>query len=199
MLTEPEARREESLMKNAHVGPRIRRLRRVRDLTLSRVAERAGCSESMVSKIETMRVNPSLTLLRRLAAALEINVAALFEDGTQQQVVSRRGERPRLDGDTLRSGDGVLLERLAPHAEGVALQANIHILLPGGASDGLISHVGEEIGYLLEGVVDLIVDDTTYRLEAGDSFHFRSERPHGYRNAGDSVARILWVNTPPTF
>lgn len=183
----------------AHVGPRIRRRRRFRDLTLSQVAERAGCSESMVSKIETMRVNPSLTLLRRLAAALEINVAALFEDAPQDQIVSRRGDRPRLDGDTLRSGDGVILERLAPHAEGVALQANIHILLPGGASDGLISHVGEEIGYLLEGVVDLIVEDTTYRLEAGDSFHFRSERPHGYRNAGDSVARILWVNTPPTF
>lgn len=186
-------------MHKTHVGPKLRRRRRAREMTLSQLAERVGCSESMVSKIETMRVNPSLTLLRRLAAVLEINVAVLFDDAGPEDVVSRRGERPRLDGDTLRRGDGVILERLAPYGVGVALQANIHILLPGGASDGLISHAGEEVGYLLEGVVDLIVDDRTYRLEPGDSFHFRSERPHGYRNVGDSVARILWVNTPPTF
>lgn len=187
------------LQPRGHVGQIIRRRRRSRDMTLGQLAERAGCSESMVCKIEAMRANPSLTLLRRLASALGINVAVLFEDDRPAEVVSRRGERPRLDNDALRSGDGIILERLAPYTEGVALQANIHILLPGGASDGLISHVGEEMGYLLEGLVDLIVDDRTYRLEPGDSFHFRSERPHGYRNAGDSVARILWVNTPPTF
>jgi transcriptional regulator with XRE-family HTH domain len=186
-------------MAATHVGPKLRRHRRFREMTLSDLAGRAGCSESMISKIETMRVNPSLTLLRRLAAVLEVNVAVFFDDAPQQDIVSRRGERPRLDGDTLRSGDGVILERLAAYAEGVALQANIHIVLPGGASDGLISHVGEEIGYVLEGVVDLTVGERTHRLEPGDSFHFRSEIPHGYRNVGDSVARILWVNTPPTF
>jgi transcriptional regulator with XRE-family HTH domain len=186
-------------MSSAHLGPKLRRHRRHREMTLSRLAELAGCSESMVSKIETMRVKPSLTLLRRLAAALDINVAVLFEETDANQIVRRRGERPRLDADMLRSGDGVILERLVPYETGVALQANLHILLPGGASDGLISHVGEEMGYLLEGSVDLTVGEEVFRLEAGDSFHFRSERPHGYCNAGDSVARILWVNTPPTF
>lgn len=55
------------------------------------------------------------------------------------------------------------------------------------------------MGYLLEGAFDVTVRDQVFRPEPGDSFHFRSERPHGYRNVGDSVARILWVNTLPTF
>lgn len=190
---------QERRLRATRIGPKLRRRRRQLDLTLSQIAERSGCSESMVSKIETMRVNPSLTLLRRLAAALDLNVALLFDDAPASGVVQRAGARPQLDGDALRSGDGVILERIAPYAEGVALQANIHILLPGGASDGLISHVGEEMGYLLEGEVELVVGDEVFRLKPGDSFHFRSERPHGYRNLGDSVARILWVNTPPTF
>jgi transcriptional regulator with XRE-family HTH domain len=186
-------------MSEAHVGPKLRRLRRARDLTLSDVAQRAGCSESMVSKIETKRVNPSLTMVRSLAAALDINIAALFEDVGDASVVSRNGSRPRLNDDTLRSGDGVILERLVAQSGDTALQANIHIVLPGGASDGEISHLGEEMGYLLEGELDLTVAGETHRLKPGDSFHFRSELPHGYRNPGESVARVLWVNTPPTF
>jgi transcriptional regulator with XRE-family HTH domain len=181
------------------LGPKLRHYRRTREMTLNELAAKAGCSESMLSKIETMRVTPSLTLLRRVAEALGLNVAMFFDDLGDGEIVSRRGQRPRLDDDTLRRGDGVILERLMPFGERTMLQANIHIVLPGGASDGMITHVGEEMGYLLEGHLELIVDGVTHLLEPGDSFSFRSERPHGYRNPGDSVARVLWVNTPPTF
>lgn len=184
---------------SAHVGVRLRTRRRHMDLTLDDVATRAGCSESMLCKIETGKVNPSITLLRRLAEALSINVAALFDDTVAPDIVQRAGQRPRINDNVLRRGDGIVLERLVPHAPGVALQADIHVIGVGGASDGLISHAGEEVGYVLEGVVELMVENRTWRLEAGDSFHFRSERPHGYRNLGDMPARILWVNTPPTF
>ena len=60
-------------------------------------------------------------------------------------------------------------------------------------------HSGEEIGYVLEGEIELTVDGHKYRAKMGDSFHFRSELPHGYRNVGPTPARILWINTPPTF
>jgi transcriptional regulator with XRE-family HTH domain len=183
----------------AHVGVSLRSRRRHMNLTLDDVATRAGCSESMLCKIETGKVNPSITLLRRLAEALAINVAALFDDTLPPDIVQRAGQRPRINDNILRRGDGIVLERVVPHAPGVALQADIHVVNVGGASDGLISHAGEEVGYVLEGVVELIVEGRTWRLEAGDSFHFRSERPHGYRNLGDKPARILWVNTPPTF
>lgn len=183
----------------AHVGVSLRSRRRHMNLTLDDVATKAGCSESMLCKIETGKVNPSITLLRRLAEALSINVAALFEDTSAPDIVQRAGQRPRINDTALRRGDGIMLERVVPHAPGVALQADIHIVDVGGASDGLITHAGEEVGYVLEGVIELIVEGRTWRLEAGDSFHFRSERPHGYRNLGAGPARILWVNTPPTF
>ncbi len=184
---------------SAHVGGTLRSRRRLLNMTLDQVATRAGCSESMLCKIETGKVNPSITLLRRLAQALSVNIAALFDDQSAPDIVLRAGQRPRLNDGNLRHGDGVVLERMIPHAAGITLQADIHEISPGGASDGLISHQGEEMGYVLEGVVELIVDDQRWRLEQGDSFHFNSERPHGYRNIGSTIARILWVNTPPTF
>jgi transcriptional regulator with XRE-family HTH domain len=173
-------------------------MRRAKQMTLSKLAEAAGCSESMLSKVEMQRSEPSLTLLRRLAAALEVNVAALFDD-VEQTVVLRAGSRPRLGPEGLRRGDGVSLEQLVPFHAGSLLQANIHIVEPGGRSDGLIQHEGEEVGYLLSGTIDLEVGGEVHRLGPGDSFHFRSERPHGYSNPGAVQALILWVNTPPTF
>jgi uncharacterized cupin superfamily protein len=91
------------------------------------------------------------------------------------------------------------LERLIPQTRNALLQVNIHQVEPGGGSHGLISHVGEEMGYVLEGMLDLTVGEQNRRLFAGDSFFFPSEQPHGYANPGVTVARILWVNTPPTF
>ena len=63
----------------------------------------------------------------------------------------------------------------------------------------MIKHEGEEFGYLLDGEIELIVDKKKYQLRPGDSFFFRSERPHSYTNNRKKVARILWLNTPPTF
>lgn len=181
------------------LGARLRHFRKIRGLTLKGLAARVGCSESMISKIETMRVTPSLPMLRRLTEALEINIAMLFADDTGNGVVSRQGQRPRVDTDPLRRGSGVSLERLVPHHPSSLLQANIHIVAPGGSSDGLISHAGEEMGYLLEGLLELEVGGEKLVIRPGDSFHFRSDLPHGYRNLGPSEARVLWVNTPPTF
>jgi uncharacterized cupin superfamily protein len=70
---------------------------------------------------------------------------------------------------------------------------------PKGSSDGCIEHEGEEMGFILEGRLELIVDNSTYLLEEGDAFFFKSSLPHGYRNPGSIETKVLWVNTPPSF
>jgi uncharacterized cupin superfamily protein len=47
------------------------------------------------------------------------------------------------------------------------LQGNIHIIEPGVASDGLIEHHGEEMGYVLEGELELRLGDDVWTLEQG--------------------------------
>ena len=61
------------------------------------------------------------------------------------------------------------------------------------------SHEGEEVAYILEGQVEFIVGDERFQLKAGDSICYRSEQPHGYRNGGDDYAKLIVVNTPPSF
>lgn len=176
------------------LGARIRHARRMVGMTLTQLAGKAGCSESMISKVENAQAAPSLAMLHRIAVALESNIAALTsEDSPTASPVMRQGERP-----VIKTGD-ISLDRLVLAERGGLLQANIHIIEPGAASDGQIVHVGEEVGYVLVGKVELALGDERYILQAGDAFTFSSQQPHGYRNVGRSVAKIVWVNTPATF
>ena len=55
------------------------------------------------------------------------------------------------------------------------------------------------MGYVLQGELELQVNGQFFDLKEGDSFYFRSDLPHGYKNPGSKVARVIWINTPPTF
>jgi transcriptional regulator with XRE-family HTH domain len=193
---------ERATVSKLEIGTRLKHARLTKGMSLLRLAQAVGCTESFLSKVEHDKVRPSLTMLHGIVAALEINIARLFdEDAGQAEQVSimHEGSRQVIKTDGLRQGPGISLERLVSGAQARLLQANIHHVAPQGSSDGCIEHIGEEMGYVLEGTLEFEVDRKTYVLRKGDSFFFNSALPHGYRNLGKSEARVLWVNTPPSF
>lgn len=189
-----------TLRHDLQIGVKLKHARLMRGMRLKDVAARADCSESLISKIENGHANPSINTLHRIANVLGINIGQLFASADENRdVVHREGERPMIADDPLRQGNGVTLERLIPYDPECLLQGHIHVIGPGGASDGDVSHEGEEVGYVLVGTLELNVDGRRYVVEAGDSFYFRSHLTHGYRNLSSDETRVLWINTPPTF
>jgi transcriptional regulator with XRE-family HTH domain len=186
-----------------NIGTQLRHARLVRGLTLLELSERIGCSESLLSKIENERAAPSLQMLHKIVSELDTSIAQLFaHPQDEQRIVMRKGERETIatsNPDGLGPRTGVKLEWLIPYPESRLLSGSIHIIAPGGGSDGTISHEGEEVGYVLQGSFELTVGDTLYLLGDGDSFCFRSHLPHSYSNPGKMETRVLWINTPPTF
>ncbi|MER9228769.1 XRE family transcriptional regulator [Mesorhizobium sp. M0664] len=169
-------------------------------MTLKRLAAAANCSESLLSKIENGKASPSLPMLHRLVEVLDTNIGWMFEQvDDDEAIVFRAGARPLIALDALRRGEGISLERIIPYSPGHLLQCNIHHIEAEGSSEGPIQHAGEEVGYVLAGRVELIVDGKCHALATGDAFVFRSELPHHYRNIGEERASIFWVNTPATF
>jgi transcriptional regulator with XRE-family HTH domain len=199
MAADPGAGDVAEIVHEISVGRKLKHARLLRSLTLKQLADAAGCSESLLSKIENGKTNPSLRMVHRLAAALGTTVATLFEDHDgAHDVVQRRGHRPFIETNRSLGGRGVKLESLIP-TRGYLLSGFINHIEAGGGSDGDVQHEGEEFGYVLEGEIEIDVDGTRYLVGPGDSFSFRSERKHSYRNPGRGIARVLWINTPPTF
>lgn len=185
-----------------YLGAKLKLARLARGLSLKELSAKAGITEGHLSKIENNRAHPSLSSLHQLAGALDMNMSALFaaaEQGSSQIFVVRSNERPKLHTGHRRANNQIVLEKLVPSGPEHLLQVNIHVIAPRGGSDKSIKHLGQEFGLVLEGVVELIVDEEKTILGPGDSFFFNSELPHRYTNASDDVARVLWVNTPPTF
>ncbi len=182
------------------IGVKLRHTRKVKGLTLKQLADAAGCSESLLSKIENGRATPSLKMLQKLSGGLQMTVGQMFAQApTSEGPVARAAERMMIHADPQRRGNGLMLERLIPYDDGHLLQGNIHHVEVGGSSEGSLRHEGEEFGYVLSGRIELLLEDQGYVLEAGDSFCFRSERSHGYRNVGNETAQVIWLNTPPSF
>ncbi len=180
------------------ISSKLRHARRLRGLTLKEVADAAECSESLLSKIENGHANPSLKMLQRLASTLGLTVGQLFaQESHSGNVVMRAATRSRFA--TGRDGKGDEVEPLAPHATGDLLECHLHYIAPGGGGGGDFRHQGEEFGFVLEGEIELIVDGRKHIAKTGDSFRFSSERSHSWNNKSKEKARLLWINTPPTF
>ncbi len=62
------------------IGKRLRTFRREKKMTLRGLGRMAGCSESLLSKIENNRVDPSLKTLHGITTALGVPISALFAE-----------------------------------------------------------------------------------------------------------------------
>ena len=179
------------------VGARLRHARLLEGIRIRELAERVGCAESMISKIENGKVAPSLDMLRRLVEALNRDLSSFFgADINSPGLVQKAGERPISTTDAIRGGTGVSYERLVPFAAGNLLEGNVHRIEPGAEKVDQITHQGETLGYVVEGDLELTIETTTYRLSTGDSFFFKNHLTNRYRNPGSVLTRVIWVNTP---
>ncbi len=176
------------------LGQRIKALRAERQLQQRQLAEKAGLTPSMLSQIESGRLTPSLHTLGKLAAALGMPIAALFESAPNGRLhVSRKKDYPvvSFDGSTERwhvLGAGLfqgkiraVVSSLGPRGKGVK-------------TDKVILDPGQmKLFYVIEGKVALHYNGEAHRLEAGDSAYLDGGTPHGWENVGPRTARALWV------
>jgi transcriptional regulator with XRE-family HTH domain len=179
------------------VGGRLRHARLLSGILMRELAVKVGCTESMISKIESGHVVPSLPMLQRLVAALDRDLSSFFgSDPNAPGIVLRSGERQVAHTDPIRKGTRVSYERLVPFGAGNLLEGNIHVIESGGAKKDPITHQGETLGYVIAGELELTIEGTAYTLGVGDSFFFKNHLTNSYRNTGPVAARVLWVNTP---
>ena len=178
------------------VGERLRELRRFRRCTLRTIAERSGLSESFLSQVERGRSSASIASLRRIADALGVSISDLFEPhGTPGPRVLRRDERPSLAFGVL--GRKLLLTpRPLRHLEVFVGE------LGAGGSTGEQPYAhgdSEELFVVLAGRVQLEVGGELFALEHGDSIEYRSSTPHRVSNAGEELAEVMWIISPPSY
>jgi len=165
----------------AQVGSSARRLRLAQGLTLTEVAQSAGISPGMLSRLETGDVSPSLDTLAALSAALGSNCAALFRDSTASlsdaQLV-KRGEGLEVVRRGTRRGHTyhLLASDRGPKR---VFEPFLFTLTSKSEIFPEFDHPGVEFIHVLEGSLRYRHGSESYLLKPGDSLTFRGDVPHG--------------------
>lgn len=183
---------------DAEIGGQIRALRRIKGMTLQQVADGAGISVGYLSQIERNRSQLPIGVLQRISGVLGVHMNWFFEPAAagppeERDIVVRAANRRRMSFTRL----GIREELLSPSLNG-PLELLLSTIEPGADSQDY-SHDGVEAGLVLDGTLDLWVDGRFFRLEAGDSFSFRSTSVHRCANPGTAPTRVVWVITPPHY
>src|SRR5690348_12478756 len=162
------------------VGPRLRKVRELRGITLTDVAERTGISKSTLSRLETGQRRPSLELLLPLAHAYNVPLDDLV--GAPEVGDPRIRLKPRrVNGRTV-----VPLTR-----QPGATQAWKIVIPRSKNRPEPRAHEGYEWLYVLSGRMRLILGDHDLVLGPGEVVEFDTQVPHWFGSTGDEPAEVL--------
>jgi transcriptional regulator with XRE-family HTH domain len=164
----------------AGVGPRLRRARSLRQVTLTELAAATGISKSTLSRLESGQRRPGLELLLPIAHALQIPLDELVgapEIGDPRVRFTPRNRNGRTVVPLTRQPGGI--------------QAWKTIIPPEPGDPVLRTHEGYEWLYVLAGRVRLLLAEHDITLEAGEAAEFDTRVPHWFGPADDQPVEIL--------
>src|SRR3954465_2381842 len=151
------------------VGPRLRKVREERGVTLTDIAERTGISKSTLSRLENGQRRPSLELLLPLAQASRVPLDALV--GAPEVADPRIRLKPR-------KVNGRTVLPLTRQPNGV--QAWKIVIPTSQSTPKPRSHDGNEWLYVLSGRMRLIIGDSDIVLGVGEVAEFSTTEPHWF-------------------
>jgi transcriptional regulator with XRE-family HTH domain len=180
------------------VGKKLKAIRLKNDLTIQELAEKSLVSSNMISRIERGLTIPSVEILMKLAGVFDKSINYFVEEvaTTHEIVFSSPGERDKTVYD----------DEHNMHTESFTSGlrdpqfTSFFCTVGAGGSSGVenMYHPGDELIYVLEGRLKVIIAGEKHVLNAGDSLSFKSHLPHRWDNIGEGEAKVIWTLSPFT-
>ena len=176
------------------VGRNLRRLRTRRGHSLERLAKLSGVSRAMLGQIETGKSVPTISLLWKVATALDVPFATLVASGEAPGTIVLRRDRAKVLG----SSDGRFTSRaLFPFDTERKVEFYELKLAPHHTEDSEAHAPGTHENLVVaQGRAEIVVGkDPPRMLSEGDAIIFEADVPHSYRNLGATEATLYLVMT----
>lgn len=184
-------------MSAGHLGRRLKAVRQARNYTIAEVARLSGMSRSFISMLENGKTNISATRLQKLATVFDLTMTDLLPDEQSRGLIQivREGGGASLRGFTEGITANLLVRDMQRRIQPVLL-----VLAAGTSHLNEHGHAGEEFVYVLDGTLDVSIDQAEFvTLAPGDAAFYPSALSHEFRNSGAENCRILTISTPNTW
>lgn len=160
----------------AHIAQNIKQLRQSRNMTQEQLSRASGVPRPTWSNLESGIANPTVAVLAKVAAALQVSVEELISPPKAAARLYRADQIPKQ-----RRGSVLIRKLLPDHLRGLELD---RMELPPGAQMTGVPHRTGTREYLAceTGRVELAVAGERYELAPGDVVVFRGDQKHSYAN-----------------
>lgn len=181
------------------IGEKIKELRTSKNLTLKQLSELTGLSTGFLSQLERGLSSIAIDSLENIASALNVSLKAFIDEHSSSSAEPVNYSFSHTYDQT---SPKIFETILSNDVSSFQMLPRIILLMPLANSEEEIEmydHKGEELIYVLEGVVTLILNGQKYILNPGDSVHFHSNVNHNWMNSTNKIAKLLTVNFPSPF
>ena len=175
------------------IGERLRGLRDVLDIPAEEVAELCGITLEHYLKIEAGEADPSVYRLSKISKRYGISLDVLLfgeEPRMSSYYLTRDGQGQEID-----RGDKYQYQTLAGGFRGRKMDPFLVVVdpLPAGKRYSKNTHDGQVVDYILEGTLELTIEDKVLVLEKGDCVYFDATLPHCMNALNGEPAKFLCV------
>lgn len=169
------------------VAENLKQLRERRGLSLEATAGLTGVSKSMLGQIERAEVNPTISVVWKIAVGLKVSFTSLVEPPQRDaQVWPGEQLEPLIEDDGRYFAYPVF-----PFDASRGFEQYRIVLKPSAKLNAQPHMKGtEEYLLIFEGILRVTVDAQTYILSKGDGVRFRADVPHCYENVGNEMVSL---------
>lgn len=169
------------------VAVNAKRIREQKKLTLDAAASITGVSRSMLAQIEKGEVNPTISVLWKIANGYKVSFTSLVEEKGDAISVIRQTDR-----QPLREDEGRYLNYPIFAFDEQKLFETYRIVMKTGGALFAEPHLKGAVEYItvFAGEIEITVAEERFRLAKGDSIQFCADVSHAYRNLGTEPAEL---------
>ncbi|WP_099192031.1 helix-turn-helix domain-containing protein [Tepidibacter mesophilus] len=184
-------------MNDINVGKKISEYRNLKNMTVTQLAKMAGVTPSLLSQIEKGTANPSINTLKIISKSLDIPMFTFFITRVDtNQLIVRSDKRKKM---IFPQNNNLSYELLSPNLNGAIELALITLTTNSQSSNETMAHEGEEVAYVINGKVNIHLNDEIITLNEGDSIKILPHMKHKWENPYDKDANVIFAITPPSF
>lgn len=182
---------------DTQLAKRIRTLRKERGFSLEQLAERSSVSRSMISLIERAETSATAAVLNKLADALGVNLASLFDEEAAAGAalpLARAAEQQVWQDPA----SGYVRRHLSPHGFGSPLELAEVSFPPAGRvvfDNAMRSIITHQQLWMLEGEMEITLEGQVWLLQPSDCLAMTLGQQIIFHNPGSQPARYLLALT----
>ncbi len=166
-----------------------KRIRTQKKLTLEQASKLTGVSKSMLAQIEKGDVNPTISVVWKMANGYKVSFSSLMENQNQENEIIRR-----LDITPVLEDHGYTNYPIFPFKEDRLFETYQIEIKKDGHLEAQPHLIGtEEYITVFTGTIEVKVDEEIYTLYPGDSIHFKADVEHSYKNIGKDDVTLSMI------